>query len=372
MTAQINGIPVYSATLESDECGIYRVSFVDFPAVESDFVALAAHKPQMFSIANEEKRLVRGVLMRAEFPIYRCDPFMGEYYIVYHADTIRQMAEKFLKEGRINEVNQMHIPFSEVRGVTMHQIFIKDSAAGIDPKGFEDIADGSLFVEYYVTNDEMWAAIKDGTYRGFSLEGIFTFQPEPAENEERMLSQITNLIKQNKMTIIDKIKAALAEAVQFRNVTTDKGVLSWEGDEDLAVGAEVFIEDAEGNRAPAEDGDYKLEDGTTVKVEGGKVAEILEPEAEVDAEEEPAAEETKPDAIAALEGRVKALEDVVKELQTAMTEMSEGTELIAQKVGKLMKEPAAKPLKEQHKEKERENSTGYLGVDRLLKKLPKA
>ena len=52
--------------------------------------------------------------------------------------------------------------------------------------------------------------------------------------------------------------------------------------------------------------------------------------------------------------------------------MSEGTELIAQKVGKLMKEPAAKPLKEQHKEKEEENSTGYLGVDRLLKKLPKA
>lgn len=69
---------------------------------------------------------------------------------------------------------------------------------------------------------------------------------------------------------------------------------------------------------------------------------------------------------------MKALEDIVKELQTAMTEMSEGTELIAQKVGKLMKEPAAKPLKEQHKEKEEENSTGYLGVDRLLKKLPKA
>lgn len=369
MTAQINGIPVYSATLESDECGIYRVSFVDFPAVESDFVALAAHKPQMFSIANEEKRLVRGVLMRAEFPIYRCDPFMGEYYIVYHADTIRQMAEKFLKEGRINEVNQMHIPFSEVRGVTMHQIFIKDTAAGVSPKGFEDIADGSLFVEYYVTNDEVWASVKDGTYKGFSLEGIFTLKPEEAQ-EENMLSQISQFIKQNNMTIIDKIKAVLAEAVQFKSVTTDKGVISWEGDEDLAVDMDVYTEGEGGEHTPVADGDYTLEDGTIIRVANGKVTEIVEPAEENTEEntEEDLVEEA-PDAMAALEARVKRLEDIVKELQTAMTEMSEGTELIAQKVGKLMKEPAAKPLKEQHKEKE-EESTGYASVDKVRSKLP--
>lgn len=369
MTAQINGIPVFSATLETDECGIYRVSFVDLPAVESDFIALAAKKPQMYSVVDDEKRLVRGVLMRADFPIYRFDWQMGEYYIVYHADVIRQMAEKFLSEGRVNEVNQMHIPFSEVRGVVMHQIFIKDTAAGVSPVGFEDIADGSLFVEYFVKNDDVWASVKDGTYKGFSLEGIFTFQPEPAHDDEAMLSQITNLIKQKKMTIIDKIKAALAEAVQLKNVTTDKGVISWEGDEDLAVGVEVFIEDAEGNRAPAEDGDYKLDDGTIVKVEGGKVAEILEPEADIEGEEEaPQEGEETPDALTALEERVKALEDIVKELQTAMTEMSAGTELIAQKVGKLMKEPAAKPIKEQHKEEE---GSGYASIDKLRSKLPK-
>lgn len=372
MTAQINGIPVYSATLESDECGIYRVSFVDFPAVESDFVALAAHKPQMFSIANEEKRLVRGVLMRAEFPIYRCDPFMGEYYIVYHADTIRQMAEKFLKEGRINEVNQMHIPFSEVRGVTMHQIFIKDTAAGVSPKGFEDIADGSLFVEYYVTNDEVWASVKDGTYKGFSLEGIFTLKPEEAQ-EENMLSQISQFIKQNNMTIIDKIKAVLAEAVQLKSVTTDKGVISWEGDEDLAVDMDVYTEGEGGERTPVADGDYTLEDGTIIRVANGKVTEIVEPAEENTEEntEEDLVEEA-PDAMAALEARVAALEELVATLQATIADLTSGTELIAQKVGKLMKEPAAKPLKEQHKEKEEENSTGYLGVDRLLKKLPKA
>jgi hypothetical protein len=340
------------------------VSFVEFPAVESDFVALAAKKPQMYSVVDDEKHLVRGVLMRADFPIYRFDPNMGEYYIVYHADTIRQMAEKFLSEGRVNEVNQMHIPFSKVKGVVMHQIFIKDTAAGISPAGFDDIADGSLFVEYYVKNEEVWASVKDGTYRGFSLEGIFTFEPEQAEEE--MPSQITNLIKQKKMTIIEKIRAALAEAVQLKNVTTDKGVISWEGDEDLAVGVEVFIEDAEGNRTPAENGDYTLEDGSIVKVEDGKVAEILEPEADVETEDVEAAEE--PDALVALEERVAALEALVTELQQTIAEMSAGTKLIAQKVGKLMKEPAAKPAKEQYEEQE---TTGYSALDKLRAKLPK-
>lgn len=378
MTAQINGIPVYSATLESDECGIYRVSFVDFPAVESDFVALAARKPVMFSVANEEKRLVRGVLMRADFPIYRYDAYMGEYYIVYHADTIRQMAEKFLKEGRVNEVNQMHIPFSEVRGVEMHQIFIKDSAAGISPEGFEEIADGSLFVEYHVTNDEVWASVKDGTYRGFSLEGIFTFQPEQSDEEEQVLSQVSHhLINQN-MAFIEKLKALLeAQGVQLKNVTTDKGVISWEGDDDLAVDMEVFTEDEEGNRTPVADGDYTLEDGTVVRVADGKVTEIVEVETEKEADtdttdKEELAEDVTPEAITALEERIAALETLVGELQATIQEIAQGAELMATEMAAIKKQPAAKTAKEQFVgEDDKPKATGHKGLDTLMRNLPK-
>lgn len=380
MTAQINGIPVYSATLETDECGIYRVSFVDFPAVESDFVALAARKPQMFSVADEEKRLVRGVLMRADFPIYRYDAYMGEYYIVYHADTIRQMAEKFLKEGRVNEVNQMHIPFSEVRGVEMHQIFIKDSAAGINPEGFDDIADGSLFVEYHVTNDEVWASVKNGTYRGFSLEGIFTFEPEPAEDEEQqILSQISHHLKHNNMTFIERLKALLAaQGVQFKNVTTDKGVISWEGDDDLAVDMEVFIEDEEGNRTPVADGDYTLEDGTVIRVANGKVTEIVEVEAEPednggeDTTDERLAAEVTPETITALEERIDALEALVAKLQTTIDEIAKGAEMMATEMATIKKQPAAKTAKEQFAgEGDKPKVTGIKGLDTLMRNLPK-
>ena len=36
----------------------------------------------------------------------------------------------------------------------------------------------ALFAEFHVLNDEVWAKVKDGTYRGFSLEGAFELVPE--------------------------------------------------------------------------------------------------------------------------------------------------------------------------------------------------
>ena len=90
------------------------------------------------------------------------------------------------------------------------------------------------------------------------------------------------------MSKLSRLKAALAKAfAEFGNITTDKGVIAWDGDDDLKAGDSVYIEDAEGNRTPAEDGDYKTEDNKTIVVVDGKVSEIKDPEAEV----EPVSEE---------------------------------------------------------------------------------
>ena len=52
---------------------IYAVSLVEDEAVESGFVALSKQKqPMNFKIHNEEKRMLYGVALRANFPIYRC------------------------------------------------------------------------------------------------------------------------------------------------------------------------------------------------------------------------------------------------------------------------------------------------------------
>jgi hypothetical protein len=290
MIVTIGGIPVYQAVISDEETGMFKISLVDDPAVMSNFQAFdAERRPLLYAIQDEEKRLIRGCIMRADFPIYRRDSKMGEYYVIYKAEEIRKMAEKYLLEGRQNDVNLMHREGSDVDDVQMVQYFIKGD--GIQVDGFDECADGSLFGEFHVVNDDIWEEIKAGTYKGFSLEGVFDLVPEQDKDEIQEIVDILDgafrkLFKHHKnMSKLSRLKETLAKMLQeFGNVTTDKGVLSWDGDDDLKAGDSIYVEDSEGNRTPAADGDYKTDDNKVIVVVEGKVSEIKDAEAEVDSE----------------------------------------------------------------------------------------
>lgn len=100
-----------------------------------------------------------------------------------------------------------------------------------------------------------------------------------------------------KNTKLSRIKATLKEVLaQFASerITSDKGVLDVQkAGEEIAVGDTVMAVDEEGVESQVENGDYTLTDGTILKVNDGKIAEIVEPEKEeVEVEEEaPAANE---------------------------------------------------------------------------------
>ena len=266
---------------------MFKISLVDDPAVMSNFLAFDNNrKVLMYKVEDEEKRLVRGVVMRADFPIYRYDKTFGEYYIIYKAEQIRTMAEKYLLESRQNDVNLMHEEGSDVEGVQMVQYFIKGN--GVSVEGFDEIADGSLFAEFHIVNDEIWDAVKEGTYKGFSLEGVFDLVPEQDKEKveeivDTLDGKFSKLLNRFNMGKLKKFKAALLKALaEFANVTTDKGILAWDGDDDLKAGDAVYVEDADGNRTPAEDGDYKTDDNKTIVVADGKVSEIKDPEVDVE------------------------------------------------------------------------------------------
>lgn len=293
----IDGFPVFDVFVTDEETGMLKISLVDEPAVMKDFLAFDTHRRmQMYSVQDEEKRLLLGVVARANFPIYRKDERLGEYFIVFKPDTIRQLAEKYLAESRQNNVNLMHREGTDVEGVQMVQWFIQDTEKGIVPAGF-DVPDGSLFAEFHVLNDEVWAAVKDGTYKGFSLEGVFDLAPEHevAEVSEmvedcdgmfsRIMKKAQTILTDTNMSKIDRFKAALAKFfAALGSVSTDKGIISWDGEEDLKAGDEVFILDGEGNRSTPEDGDYITTDAKTIVVADGRVSEIKDPEAEVETE----------------------------------------------------------------------------------------
>jgi len=298
----MNKLPIYNAEIKDERDGIIAISFVEEPAVESNFMLFGKQIPLFF--ANEEKRNILGVIMRADFPIYRRDKDGNEFYITYSADTIAKMAQKYFVSGAVNMTSTDHSG-EALDGVSLVQWYIKDTDKGIVPNGFDDVNDGSLFAEFHIENEELWTACKKGTFKGFSLEGYFT-------------TEKTNL-KSDKMEnkIMQKVRELL---VKLAKVTTDKGELSYEGD--LEVGTEVV----DANGVAVSDGDYTLEDGKIIVIKGGKVETIKE-SAELEEVEAQAEEPTVPKAdFDALKADFDALKAVVDELKSKVDELKKPVE----------------------------------------------
>jgi hypothetical protein len=151
---------------------------------------------QSFAIVNEEQRIISGPLMLADELIYRNNEKFGEHYVKFSAETIKQIAIKFAKKKYTNHVNLMHDSEQRVKGVTMFESFIVDKKRGIMPMSeFKDVADGSWFGSFYVENDKVWQEVKKGTYKGFSVEGLFDYV-EPISAEENALQQISKLLNE--------------------------------------------------------------------------------------------------------------------------------------------------------------------------------
>ena len=148
---------------------------------------------QAYSVQSEEKRIVTGPAMLADLPIYRYDDIRGEYYVTFDADTIWKIAKKFVRNDAYKAVNTDHAnPVKE--GVHMIESYFIDRKRGVmPPTGYEDAKDGSWFLTYLIDNQEIWAKVKDGEWKGFSVEGLFDMEEQDEVLE--MMREITAMLK---------------------------------------------------------------------------------------------------------------------------------------------------------------------------------
>ena len=160
-----------------------------------------------------------------------------------------------------------------------------------------------------------------------------------------------------------KIKEALAKLIAetFERVTTDKGILALDGSlEELEVGMGVMLVNEEGEEVAAEDGDYTLEDGRILRIEDGKIVEIIVPAEEVPAEEpeeapaeepvaEEAAEEEEPEVENPTNEGEETETEAVVELRKEVNELYELVHRLEERIAELEKKPAAEPAQEEFK-----------------------
>ena len=194
------------------------------------------------------------------------------------------------------------------------------------------------------------------------------------------------------MSKLEKIKAELAKLlIKYSVVKTDKAVLEYDGEE-LVAGMDVYITDEEGNKVPAEDGEYVTEDNKTITVKDGKVESIVDPVAEVDAEEEekkedepmveepmeePMPEDKKEDEVSledvntAIGEMRKEIDELYKIVDSLLKKVGETRDEADERLKKLECKSLAKPASEEFEALGRLQKTGNKKLDKFLSAIKK-
>jgi hypothetical protein len=350
-------IEVFELVIDTDdESGVTAIALVDQPAIDSNWMAFSQQTEYKFAVKDEEKRIIEGYFMVADLLIPRIGENGEKFFVKFSAKTIEQIREKQSRLGLNNNFNLMHDPRQIAEGVYMLDNLIIDNERGkVAPKEFEKVPNGSLWGSAKVDNDEIWEQVKNGEFKGFSVEGMFK-QLEPVTMDEETINKIIKTIQDfeksiednvqlsNKQTIdnmsketLDKVKSLIfgeettEVAVEATPEVTEVKLMAAELadgtmvniDPALEVGAVVTVE-VEGEVAPMPNGEYPLADGTVVTVMEGAISDIKEVEAE---EEEAMETEATPKAETVTEAKIRKIiestETVFAKVETLETELSE-------------------------------------------------
>ena len=348
-------IEVFELVIDTDdESGVTAIALVDQPAIDSNWMAFSQQTEYKFAVKDEEKRIIEGYFMVADLLIPRIGENGEKFFVKFSAKTIEQIREKQSRLGMNNNFNLMHDPRQIAEGVYMLDNLIIDNERGkVAPKEFEKVPNGSLWGSAKVDNDEIWEQVKNGEFKGFSVEGMFK-QLEPVTMDEETINKIIKTIQDfeksiednvqlsNKQTIdnmsketLDKVKKLIfgeektEVAVEATPEVTEIKLMAAELadgtminiDPALEVGAIVTVE-VEGEVAPMPNGDYPLADGTVVTISEGAISDIKEVEAE---EEEAMETEATPKAETVTEAKIRKIiestETVFAKVETLETEL---------------------------------------------------
>lgn len=178
-------LPTYNLIINDidEELGIDKMSFVERAAVEIDFLKFENAK---LTFQDEEKRIISGVAILADTPIYRRNQ-LGEHYIIFSKETIYQLVQKFFKQNKIKDVNLDHSV--NINSSYIFESYLVDKKRGITPKEFGELPDGSWIVSYKILDNDLWNNIKAGKFNGFSIEGFFEYENTLESIEEQCRSE---------------------------------------------------------------------------------------------------------------------------------------------------------------------------------------
>ena len=177
---------------------LFAVSLVEDPAIESNFIALSKEK-QIIQLENE-KRLLVGAALIPNKPIYR-NINGKEFYISFDEATIEKLAQDFLANDYQHNITIAHQ--QGVDDIVVVESWIKTSENDKSVGYGLNEPIGTWFISVKVNNEEIWNKVKNGDYKGFSIEAMVGLD----ENLE-----LNNQLSMNE-ELIEKLREIIYEAI---------------------------------------------------------------------------------------------------------------------------------------------------------------
>jgi len=211
---------IFELMLVDDEDGVFANSFVHSGAIEKDFVFFGKEE-MFFKSVNDEKRLVAGPLLVPNKKILRVDGEGKRYFVYFTPETIEKIARKFMKDGNGHEVTLEH-GNKKVNDIYLTESWIVAQSAKDKSNLYNfTLPIGTWFGVYKVENDEVWEKVKDGTFRGYSIEGLF--EHRKSDIKLALEKGIDELTEDEAKEILKTIHSMLMPGVELAETFADYG-----------------------------------------------------------------------------------------------------------------------------------------------------
>ena len=185
------------------EDGVFAISLVDEPAIESDFLALSKQSNNKFNIKLKEidkkRKVVVGYALIPDLEIPRVKDGK-EFNIVMSKETVALAAKLYMKNLNLANVTSQHE--KPVQGCCVIESWViedpkndKSNIYNLDPKPV-----GGEWVVMMALTDEEYKKVEDGEYNGFSIEAMFqgfdALEQSKEITDDELIDKIINILEE--------------------------------------------------------------------------------------------------------------------------------------------------------------------------------
>lgn len=211
----------YELVLKDEEDEVFALSLVENPAIQSNFVFFGKEGKEevKFAEVDGDKHLIVGPILIPDMKIIRVNEDTGiPYWVKFSKETVQKIAQKYIRDNNANNITLEHQKPTD--GVSLVESWVTESTQYDKSKAYGlTVKPGTWMGVFKVDKPEVWAKVKDGSFKGISLEGIFSHvlvQASAIEFDEIFEKEIEKLSDAEANIVLSKLRNILKSDNRYK------------------------------------------------------------------------------------------------------------------------------------------------------------